>query len=131
MLTRAQKQDLIASRTDWFHSIDVGDGLVTPGTCPVDYQQFMWDKLRLPENMAGLRVLDIGTYDGFFAFECEKRGAEVVAIDIYPADCRCFALAKRLRGSRITYHQMSVYDLREETLGGTFDLVLCLGSTTT
>jgi len=127
MLTRAQKQELIATRTDWFHSIDVGDGLVTPGMCTVEYQRFMWDKLRLPENMTGLRVLDIGTYDGFFAFECEKRGAEVVAIDVHPEDCRCFALAKRLRDSRITYHQMSVYDLREETLGGTFDLVLCLG----
>jgi len=127
MLTRQQKQDLIATRTDWFHSIDVGDGLITPGTCPVDYQRFIWDTLRLPEDMTGLRVLDIGTYDGFYAFECEKRGAEVVAVDVNPEDCRCFALAKQLRGSRITYHQMSVYDLREETLGGTFDLVLCLG----
>ena len=127
MLSPLQKQELIASRTDWFHSIDVGDGLITPGTCPVGYQSAMWDTLRMPENMSGLRVLDIGTYDGFFAFECEKRGAEVVAIDVVPEDCRCFALAKRLRGSRITYHQMSVYDLREDTLGGTFDLVLCLG----
>jgi len=39
--------------------------------------------------MTGLRVLDVGTYDGFFAFECERRGADVVAIDIHPEDCRC------------------------------------------
>src|ERR1044072_6068110 len=71
MLTRSQKQELIAARTDWFHSIDVGDGLVTPGTCSVDYQRFMWDTLKLPTDMRGLRVLDVGTYDGYFAFECE------------------------------------------------------------
>ena len=77
--------------------------------------------------MTGLCVLDVGTYDGYFAFECERRGANVVAIDIHPEDCRCFALAKRLLGSRVQYHQMSVYDLREEALGGPFDLVLFLG----
>ena len=69
----------------------------------------------------------LGTFDGFFAFECERRGADVVAIDIHPEDCRCFAAAKRLLGSRVPYYQMSVYDLREEVLGGTFDLVLVLG----
>jgi tRNA (mo5U34)-methyltransferase len=127
MMTSSQKRELIASRSDWFHSIDVGNGLVTPGVCPATYQQFEWDTLQLPADMTGLRVLDIGTYDGYFAFECERRGAEVVAVDIHPEDCRCFALAKRLLGSRVTYHQMSVYELREETLGGSFDLVLFLG----
>jgi tRNA (mo5U34)-methyltransferase len=127
MLTRAEKQELIAGRTDWWHAIDVGDGLTTPGSCGTAYQQFVWETLQLPERMTGLRVLDVGTYDGYFAFECERRGAEVIAIDIHPEDCRCFALAKRLLGSRVPYHQMSVYDLREDVLGGPFDLVLFLG----
>jgi tRNA (mo5U34)-methyltransferase len=87
----------------------------------------MWKTLRLPDDMRGLRVLDIGTYDGYFAFECERRGAEVVAVDVNPEDCRCFAVARRLLDSRVTYHQMSVYDLREDTLGGGFDFVLFLG----
>jgi tRNA (mo5U34)-methyltransferase len=126
-LTAGEKQKLIASRTDWWHSLDVGDGIITPGYCGVAYQQSLWNTLQLPERMTGLRVLDVGTYDGYFAFECERRGAEVVAIDIHPEDCRCFALARRLLGSRVPYHQMSVYDLHEETLGGPFDLVLCLG----
>jgi tRNA (mo5U34)-methyltransferase len=126
-LTPDQKRALVASRADWFHSIDVGDGIITPGTTPPPYLERMWTVMQVPEDMRGLRVLDIGTYDGFFAFEAEKRGAEVVAIDIHPADCRCFALAHRLRGSRAVYHQMSVYDLDQKRLGGTFDLVLCLG----
>jgi tRNA (mo5U34)-methyltransferase len=83
--------------------------------------------MRLPDDLRGARVLDVGTYDGYFAFECEKRGAEVVAIDIHPEDCRCFALAKHLLGSGVRYERMSVYELAADTLGGTFDHVLCLG----
>jgi tRNA (mo5U34)-methyltransferase len=74
-----------------------------------------------------MRVLDVGTLDGYFAFECERRGAEVVAIDVMPEDARGFALAKRMLNSRVPFFHMSVYDLDEERLGGTFDLVLCLG----
>jgi tRNA (mo5U34)-methyltransferase len=126
-VTADEKRRLVASRTDWWHCIDFGDGIVSPGTCGAAYQQFLWNALQLPERMDGLRVLDIGTYDGFFAFESERRGAEVVAIDVNPEDFFCFGLAKRLLGSRVPFHQMSVYDLDEEKLGGPFDLVLCLG----
>lgn len=127
MLTPAEKKALVASRTDWWHSIDVGDGIITPGMVTPQYQQSLWDTMQLPERMSGLRVLDIGTMDGYYAFECERRGAQVVAIDVLPEDCRGFALAKRLLGSQVQYHHMSVYDLREDILGGPFDLVLCLG----
>jgi tRNA (mo5U34)-methyltransferase len=127
LLTADQKRGLVASRADWFHSIDIGDGIVTPGTCPPEYLRHLWDTMKLPDDLHGARVLDVGTYDGFFAFECERRGADVVAIDIHPADCRCFALARTLRGSRVDYRQMSVYDVRVERLDGPFDLVLCLG----
>ena len=127
MLSAEEKRQLVASRTDWWHAIDVGDGIVTPGSCGVAYQQFIWNTLEMLADMTRLRVLDVGTYDGFFAFECERRGAEVVAVDMVPEDCRCFALAKRLLGSRVRYLQMSVYDLDEQRLGGQFDLVLFLG----
>ena len=127
MLTPTEKRELIASRTDWWHEIDVGDGITTPGIVGLPYQQTLWKTLQLPEDMRGLRVLDVGTLDGYFAFECERRGASVVAIDVMPEDARGFALAKRLLGSRATYFHMSVYELDEERLGGPFDLVLCLG----
>jgi tRNA (mo5U34)-methyltransferase len=127
MLTAEEKQQLVASRTDWWHAIDVGDGIVTPGSVGLAYLQFIMNTLELPADMRGLRVLDVGAYDGFFAFECERRGAEVVAVDMVPEDCRCFALAKRLLDSRVQYVQMSVYDLDVERLGGEFDLVLFLG----
>jgi tRNA (mo5U34)-methyltransferase len=83
--------------------------------------------MKLPEDLRGNRVLDVGTYDGYFAFEAERRGAEVVAIDVNPEDCRCFALARRLLDSKVTYHQMSAYDLDPAKLGGQFDFVFFLG----
>jgi tRNA (mo5U34)-methyltransferase len=126
MLTASEKQQLVAGR-EWFHSIDVGDGIVTPGGVNPEYQQFLLKMFRLPADMKGLRVLDIGTMDGFFAFECERRGAEVVAIDLLPEDARGFMDAKQMLESRVQFHQMSVYQLDEAVLGGQFDFVLFLG----
>jgi len=36
----------------------------------------------LPADLSGRRALDVGTFDGFWAFELERRGAEVVAADL-------------------------------------------------
>jgi tRNA (mo5U34)-methyltransferase len=86
-------------------------------------------------------VLEVGTWDGFWAFELEKRGAEVVAIDLdherdldWPARRRPETFAsgrgdgfRELRertGSTVERVELSVYDLTPERLG-TFDLVFC------
>ena len=63
----------------WYHTIDLGDGLLTPGT--YDYR-FNLDPFHFPENMTGMRVLDVGSGTGFFAFEFERRGAEVTSVDL-------------------------------------------------
>jgi tRNA (mo5U34)-methyltransferase len=123
-----KKIELVSSRNDWFHSIDFGDGVVSPGSCTPEYLNFLWNTFQLPKDMDGLRILDIGTYDGWFAFECEKRNAkEVVAIDVNPIDCRCFDVAHKILGSKVIYKIASVYDISPESLGGEFDIVLCLG----
>jgi tRNA (mo5U34)-methyltransferase len=130
---------------EWYHSIELAPGLVTPGwqDCRTVAQQV------LPARCDGLRCLDIGTFDGFWAFEMERRGAsEVVAIDIlderrwdWPARTDRasqeaierkkgggdgFVIAKDALGSRVERLDLSVYDLdpREH---GEFDLVY-LGS---
>ncbi len=115
-------KDRIASVPEWFHQIEVAPGIVTPGRDP---SPLKLKRLLIPEDLTGKRVLDIGTNDGFFSFECERRGAaEVVAIEEAPTPG--FSVAHELLGSRVIFHAMSLYDLDPEQMGQ-FDLVLFLG----
>lgn len=67
----------------WYHTIDLGDGLVTPGR--YDYRATL-PAFRFPESMRGMRVLDVGSATGFFAFEFERRGAQVVSVELPSLD---------------------------------------------
>ncbi len=67
------------SRYYWYHTIDLGDGLVTPGL--YDYRGTL-DDFHFPADMSGMRVLDVGSATGFFAFEFERRGASVVSVEL-------------------------------------------------
>lgn len=68
----------------WWHKIKLDDeGTVTPGICPHGTGTDIETRFGLPKDMKGMKVLDVGTWDGLFAFEAEKRGAQVHAIDIY------------------------------------------------
>ena len=116
------------TQREWFHSIDLGDGIVTPGKVPLNYLRSILDYVQVPERLDGLTVLDVGAYDGFFSFEAERRGAKrVVAVDVLPANCMGFALAREVLGSDVEYHHMSAYNLDVQKLGGPFDIVLFLG----
>jgi tRNA (mo5U34)-methyltransferase len=65
----------------WFHSIDLGYGVVTPGAKTTEHLASELEALRLPD-LRGRTVLDIGAWDGFYSFEAERRGAaRVVALD--------------------------------------------------
>src|SRR5262245_60846389 len=61
----------------WYHAVDLGGGLVTPGD--YDYRGQV-GAFGLPADLSGKRVLDVGSATGFFAFEFERRGAEVVSV---------------------------------------------------
>ncbi|HEV2369832.1 MAG TPA: DUF1698 domain-containing protein [Acidimicrobiales bacterium] len=63
----------------WYHSIDLGNGIVTPG----DSKTTPYGAPVLPE-MHGRTVLDIGAFDGYYSFAAERAGASrVVALDHY------------------------------------------------
>ena len=126
---------------DWYHTIDLPGGIVTDGF--VDHRAQV-DLYGLPQSLAGKRCLDVATFDGFWAFEMEKRGAaEVIGIDVHSlADCDApenwreeylssrpnevkgagFAYAKRALGSQVQRKVLSVYELSPERVG-TFDFV--------
>jgi tRNA (mo5U34)-methyltransferase len=122
-VTDADARALIAAYPRWYHRIEVRPGIITPGIndSPVQLQM-----LELPADCSGLRVLDIGARDGFFSFELERRGAEVLAVDYMPAERTGFPIAAQLLGSRVVFRQANIYQLTPEEIG-TFDLVLFLG----
>jgi tRNA (mo5U34)-methyltransferase len=127
-------------RYPWYHTLELGDGVVT--NAMFDHRPVL-DRYPIPDDLSGLRCLDVGTMDGFWAFEMERRGASsVTAIDLDDPDAldwpyslreaqktldetkvERFALAKRVRGSSVERVSMSVYDLSPEL--GSFDFVFC------
>ena len=80
-VSAAPSEDLRAAvaAQGWFHTIDLGGGLVTDGR-DESPRKLGW--IGLPSDLRGRSVLDVGAWDGFFSFECERRGADrVVALD--------------------------------------------------
>lgn len=126
----------------WYHTINFGQGVCSQGH--FDHRSVV-DCYGIPDSLEGMSVLDVGTGDGFWAFELERRGAaSVVTIDVEslgaadwtPAArarltpeftsaqtwAHRFGLAKEALGSKVHREVLSVYDLSPERLG-TFDLV--------
>ena len=128
---------------EWYHTIDLGHGIETPGRFnhrPL-VKQYMF-----PEKLDGLRVLDVATNNGYWAFEMERRGArEVIGVDvethgeldIQPKERLTltpqqlaqkrdtgFHVAKEILGSKAIRRNMSVYDMSPDTVGK-FDFVFC------
>jgi tRNA (mo5U34)-methyltransferase len=67
----------------WWHSIDLGDGIVTPGSKSASLLRDELAALELPD-LTGQTVLDIGGWDGYFAFAAERAGAaRVTVLDHY------------------------------------------------
>lgn len=114
----------------WWHSIDLGHGIVTPGITNIPNKL---EYIGLPQDLSGLSVLDVGAWDGKNSFEAERRGAHrVVAVDSFCwngpgwGTKAGFDLAKQALGSRVEDREMEVADLSPESVG-VFDLVLFLG----
>ena len=79
----------------------------------------------MPNNLSGKTVLDVGTWDGYFAFLAEARGADhVLAIDPmqHNRGNTGFEYAKERLDSDVKHRVVDVFDIEE-----TFDVVLCFG----
>jgi tRNA (mo5U34)-methyltransferase len=121
-------------RLRWWHRIDLGQGVVTPGR---DDSPSKLAFLGMPADLRDKSVLDVGASDGFFSFEAERRGARrVVAVDTYYKDLpggwrghgtrSGFDLARRVLGSRVEALDLDCLDLSPENVG-VHDVVLFLG----
>jgi SAM-dependent methyltransferase len=124
-VSQADAKALVAS-TKWFHTFEIVDGLVTPGLQPrFDPGKYI-DSLDIGQSLAGVKALDIGTYDGPMAFELAQRGAEVVAVDLRSPDSTGFNTVKKISGVNIRHVQADVCSLDKE-FKEDFDIVLFLG----
>lgn len=124
----------------WYHTIELPGGIITPGE--FDHRKLV-PHYGLPTDLNGKRAMDIASYDGFWAFELERRGADVTSIDIarisdydFPPAVRDlmeaegvdkdhvpgFELARDALGSAVRRLHSSVYDL-DPTIHGTYEFV--------
>jgi tRNA (mo5U34)-methyltransferase len=129
------------ARYPWYHTLELAEGVVTEGM--FDHRAAV-DCYLVPSDLSGLRCLDVGTMDGFWAFEMERRGArEVLATDVAAVDdldwpplwrARIeptldetkearFRLARAALGSSVQRIERSVYELDSDL--GEFDLIFC------
>jgi len=128
-------QDALARVPLWFHTFALGDGLYTPGVA----RDHRYRVPFLPEDLRGASVLDVGTFDGFYAFLAESRGADrVVAVDneqyrdwvrarwgIDLEGGEGFRAIAGLLDSDVQYLRIDAFDVGR--LAERFDLVLCFG----
>jgi tRNA (mo5U34)-methyltransferase len=127
----------IASFPYWYHRIPLAPGLTTPGWAPINPASY-----GVPERLDGLRILDVGAWDGYWTFEALRRGAaEVVAIDDFSDHLGSLSLGARkawgtfdlcrealgIDHQRCKREEMSVYDITAAKLGS-FDVVFFFGT---
>jgi tRNA (mo5U34)-methyltransferase len=120
----AQRQIAQLQRLGWYHSIELPDGSIIQGHQDLGRLRWRLSQFPVPADLRGKRVLDIGAWDGWFSFEMERRGAQVVAVD--QTASKRFLLARELMGSKVEYVVEDIFHLSPRSLGR-FDIVLFLG----
>ena len=121
----------------WFHTFGLNraEGIYTPGAA----RDHRYRVSALPEDFARMSVLDVGCFDGFYAFLAERRGAErVVAVDneqyrlwvasrwgVELEGGEGFRAVHRLLGSTVEYRLIDAFAL--DGLEERFDFVYCFG----
>lgn len=115
----------------WFHSIDFGNGVVSPGMARLDMLQTQAN-VYFNGIIEGKTFLDIGCWDGFNSVEAHRRGASrVLATDHYVwhgqwGNRACFDLAHKHAAPEIEVMDIDLPDLLPKNIG-TFDIVLFAG----
>jgi tRNA (mo5U34)-methyltransferase len=139
--SKSELETIVDSVPYWFHSIDLGHGVVTPGYKSAEVMRAELPAMHIPD-VNGKTVLDINCWDGFYSFEAERRGAaRVVALDWFawfhymkeafpeselPGKAG-FDAAHKALNSNVESMAGDFMELDTSTLG-TFDVVFFLGS---
>jgi tRNA (mo5U34)-methyltransferase len=119
------------ARLPWFHQIDFGAGILTPGQIKTAKIRRMSRMLFDGLDLKGRTLLDVGCWDGAYSIEAARRGAAVTATDHFvwhhvPARRQAFDLAIAHLAPTIKAIDIPVEELNTASLGR-FDIVLFLG----
>ncbi len=111
----------------WYHTFEIFPGIWTKGArgYKVDPKARL-DNVGIPNDLTGKTVVDIGTFDGMYAFEMERRGAQVIAIDIQDPNATAFNQAKALLNSKVEFKRTTVYEIGDVGLPKV-DMILYFG----
>ena len=112
--------------TRWHQKFELLPGIITDGAYGVNVEAFM-ELFKGPDDLSGLKVLDIGTLDGAVAFEFERRGAKTYATDILSLNETGFAVAKEILNSKVEFKQDTVYNVSKNYEKEFFDIVAFKG----
>ncbi len=117
----------------WFHSIDLGNGLVTRGSKSLETLAREQREIFDPVNIEGATVLDVGAWAGAHSFAAKKRGAaRVLATDHFVwvdeqfRGREAFDIANAALGLEIEALDIDVPDISPASVGR-WDVVLFLG----
>lgn len=114
------KKEELQHRIDeikWFHRIDLptdeGEVLTTPGVLTAEHcsEEAATHRFGIPEDLSGLRVLDVGAHQGYFSFLAHKRGAKVTAVEPNQGDgdnIKGFELANEVLGCKISLNKSNL-----------------------
>jgi len=122
-MDRTQAERIVASRPWWYHKFEIYPGVVTPG---VYDPGGTLKQLQLPEDLGGVRILEIGPADGYFTKTLTARGAHVTAVDYAPKDQYGFAAMEAASGRTFNFIHCNLFDLPNLELQP-FEIVICLG----
>lgn len=120
----------------WWHSIDLGNGIITPGIKSASLMEVELANTFDGIDIQGKSILDIGAWNGAFSIEARRRGASrVLALDHYTWNHDYFKGRETLElvcGATGMHVETVDIDLDAPNLNlsklGEFDIVLFLGS---
>ena len=143
MMTESEQIKADVNLRRWYHKIPItlpsGERFFTSGWAPISVESYRVET----KYITGARVLDLGSFDGFWAFRAWDMGASsVTAIDDFSDEvslCDKFARdskwsnfdlirsLKQYSGSNITRAEMSVYDISRATKPAGFNAIFAFG----
>lgn len=129
MLTAAQRETM--QKHEWFHALELGDGVVTCGRFPRGQPQnqtlFSVFDFLSQIDVSGMDCLDIGATDGLVSFGLERLGAKTVVATDRVAGAG-FLTVHELLQSKVEHKvPVEIGDIHAVLDDRRFDLIVCAG----